>query len=43
MAYTYRKEYALNITSAKREATQLRRLSNVMLLLTHNLKMHEKM
>jgi len=42
MAYTYRKEYALHISSAKKEATQLRRLQKVMLKLEQNLKMHEK-
>jgi len=43
LAYTYRKEYALHISTAKREATQLRRLNKVMLYLEKNLKMHEKL
>jgi len=43
LAYTYRKEYALHISTAKREATQLRRLNKVMLYLENNLKMHEKL
>ena len=42
MAYTYRKEYALHISSAKRETTQLRRLKKVILHLENNLKMHDK-
>lgn len=43
MAYTYRKEYALHISSAKKETTQLRRLNNVIRNLVNNLKMHEKL
>jgi len=43
LAYTYRKEYALHISTAKKEATQLRRLNKVMLYLENNLKMHEKL
>lgn len=42
MAYTYRKEYALHISNAKRETTKLSRLENVILNLERNIKMHEQ-
>jgi len=42
MAYTYRKEYALFISQAKRETTQLKRLEKVVSNLEHNIKMHEQ-
>lgn len=41
MAYTYRKEYALYIAQAKREATKLKRLAKVISNLEYNIKMHE--
>ncbi|MDP3312726.1 YdeI/OmpD-associated family protein [Lutibacter sp.] len=42
MAYTYRKEYALYISDAKRETIKLSRLENVILNLERNIKMHEQ-
>jgi len=42
MAYTYRKEYALHISEAKREVTKLKRLEKVILNLEQNIKMHEQ-
>jgi len=42
MAYTYRKEYALHIADAKREATKLKRLEKVILNLEKNIKMNEQ-
>lgn len=42
MAYTYRKEYALHITDAKREATKIKRLEKVITNLEQNIKMHEQ-
>ncbi|MBI9042504.1 YdeI/OmpD-associated family protein [Lutibacter sp.] len=42
MAYTYRKEYALYILEAKREATKLSRLEKVIFNLEKNIKMHEQ-
>ena len=41
MAYSYRKEYALYITQAKRETTKLKRLAKVISNLEYNIKMHE--
>jgi hypothetical protein len=42
MAYTYRKEYALHISQAKRESTKLKRLAKVISNLEQNIKMHEQ-
>jgi uncharacterized protein YdeI (YjbR/CyaY-like superfamily) len=42
MAYTYRKEYALHISEAKRETTKISRLAKVMSNLEKNIKMHEQ-
>lgn len=42
MAYTYRKEYALHISNAKREATKISRLEKVISNLEQNIKMHEQ-
>lgn len=42
MAYTYRKEYALHIANAKREATKFKRLEKVISNLEKNIKMHEQ-
>ena len=42
MAYTYRKEYALHISQAKRETTKLKRLEKVISNLEQNIKMHEQ-
>lgn len=42
MAYTYRKEYALHISDAKREATKHKRLEKVIFNLEKNIKMHEQ-
>lgn len=42
MAYTYKKEYALHISDAKREATKLKRLEKVISNLEQNIKMHEQ-
>ena len=42
MAYTHRKEYALHIADAKREATKLKRLEKVISNLEKNMKMHEQ-
>lgn len=42
MAYTYRKEYALFISQAKRETTKLKRLEKVISNLERNIKMHEQ-
>jgi len=42
MAYTYRKEYALHISDAKREVTKHKRLEKVIFNLEKNIKMHEK-
>jgi uncharacterized protein YdeI (YjbR/CyaY-like superfamily) len=41
MAYTYQKEYALQISGAKKEVTKLKRLEKIILSLEKNLKMHE--
>lgn len=41
MAYTYRKEYALHISNAKRDSTKLNRLEKVISNLELNIKMHE--
>lgn len=41
MTYTYRKEYALHISDAKREITKINRLEKVILNLEKNIKMHE--
>jgi len=42
MAYTYRKEYALHISQAKRQTTKLKRLDKVISNLEQNIKMHEQ-
>lgn len=42
MAYTYRKEYALHISNAKRDATKISRLEKVISNLEQNIKMHEQ-
>jgi len=42
MAYTYKKEYALHISEAKREATKVKRLQKVIVNLEQNIKMHEQ-
>lgn len=42
MAYTYRKEYVLYISEAKRESTKLSRLEKVISNLEKNIKMHEQ-
>ncbi len=42
MAYTYRKEYALHISEAKRDTTKLKRLEKVISNLEQNIKMHEQ-
>ncbi|MFK5958653.1 MAG: YdeI/OmpD-associated family protein [Lutibacter sp.] len=41
MAYTYRKEYALHISQAKRKTTKLKRLEKIISNLEQNIKMHE--
>lgn len=42
MAYTYQKEYALQISGAKQESTKLKRLERIISNLERNIKMHEK-
>lgn len=42
MAYTYRKEYALQISGAKQEATKLKRIERIISNLEQNIKMHEQ-
>lgn len=42
MAYTYRKEYVLQISDAKQEATRLKRLNRIISNLEQNIKMHEQ-
>ena len=42
LAYTYRKEYAMYITEAKREATQLKRLTSTIENLAKNIKLNEQ-
>lgn len=42
MAYTYRKEYVLFISEAKRETTKLKRLERILSNLEQNIKMHEQ-
>ncbi|HEY9169926.1 MAG TPA: YdeI/OmpD-associated family protein [Lutibacter sp.] len=42
MAYTYRKEYALQISGAKQEVTKLKRLKRIISNLEQNIKMHEQ-
>jgi uncharacterized protein YdeI (YjbR/CyaY-like superfamily) len=42
MAFTYKKEYALHISNAKREATKISRLEKVISYLEQNIKMHEQ-
>lgn len=42
MAYTYKKEYALHISEAKRDATKIKRLEKVISNLEQNIKMHEQ-
>jgi uncharacterized protein YdeI (YjbR/CyaY-like superfamily) len=42
MAYTYRKEYAIYISEAKRETTKLKRLEKVIFNLEKNIKIHEQ-
>lgn len=42
MAYTYRKEYALQISGAKQETTKLKRLERIISNLEKNIKMHEQ-
>ena len=42
MAYTYKKEYALHISEAKRDTTKLKRLEKIISNLEQNIKMHEQ-
>jgi hypothetical protein len=42
MAYTYRKEYTLQISCAKQEATKIKRLARIISNLEQNIKMHEQ-
>lgn len=42
MAYTYRKEYAEHIASAKRDATKIKRLEKTIENLEKNIKLHEQ-
>ena len=42
MAYTYKKEYALHISEAKRDSTKLKRLEKIISNLEQNIKMHEQ-
>jgi hypothetical protein len=42
MAYTYRKEYTLQISGAKQEATKIKRLARIISNLEQNIKMHEQ-